>query len=122
MWNASVSLTSVRRMGYRWSTARLSSEPRCLKSENVRGKARQGEARVRRLSRVRIESRNKTVPESLQKRLLAGTASGGRWQTGSNSGRNDATKNKRRTLARRVGGWLVLEQMSEAPSEGAILA
>src|SRR6266849_5501896 len=46
MWNASVSLTSVRRRGYRWSTARFSSEPGCLKSENVRGKARQGEARL----------------------------------------------------------------------------
>src|SRR6266436_5179063 len=119
MWNASVSLTSVRRRAYRWSTARLSSEPGCLKSENVRGKARQGEARVRRLSRVRIESRNKTVPESLQKRLLAGTASGGRWQTGSNSGRKDATKNKRSPRARRVGGWLVLEQSHTAsPEEG----
>jgi hypothetical protein len=37
----------------------------------VRGKARQGEARVR------MKSTNKTVPENIQKRLLAGTASGG---------------------------------------------
>ena len=60
-------------------------------SENLRGKAHQGEARVRGLS-VGMESTNKTVPESLQERLLAGIASGGSVA----KGRKDGTKNKRR--------------------------